>query len=453
MTSSALPSAVLPASLLVGARVPAAEPDSDLSLGLSWLLKLRWGAVGGQLLALGIARVLLAEDLPYGPLMGLVGFTALTNAALTRWGRPGASTWHVPAVLVLDVVILAVMLAAAGGASNPFTVFFLVHVALAALLLESRQVWAVVALTVGAFAALFWVPSTGAGHHHHQHQEPGAMSTHLVGMWIAYALSATFVGYSVGRVSRAIRDRDRRLAEAASLAAQNERLATLSSFSANAAHELGTPLATIGLAAKELSIALRRGAGADELLPDADLVCREVLRCRDILTDLSARAGESVGEMPVRITSTRIVEKLAGGLSPALSSHLEVSYADAPSREVAIVAPLETLTQVLHNLVRNAFEAQEENDARGAIELHVEAADEVSFHVRDRGVGLAGELRNKLGEPFVTTKADRGGLGLGVYLARAYAERVGGSLLFHAREGGGTDVELRLPRDVIGGAR
>lgn len=429
------------------------EPDSELSLGLSWLVKLRWGAVGGQVLALGVARLVLAEDLPYGPLAGLVAFTAVSNAALSHWGRPGKTSWHLPAVLVLDVVILATMLAAAGGASNPFTVFFLVHVALAALLLEARRVWAVVALTIGAFAALFWVPSPQGGHHqHHVHPgDQGSMSAHLVGMWIAYVLSAVFVAYSVGRVSRAIRDRDRRLAQAASLAAQNERLATLSSFSANAAHELGTPLATIGLAAKELSIALRRGAEPHELLPDADLVCREVTRCRDILTDLSARAGESVGEMPIATTSARIVEGLIAGLSPTLAAHLEVSYADDQSREVSLVTPVGTLTQVLHNLLRNAFEAQEDANARGAIELHIAAREAVSFHVRDRGTGIADDVRAKLGEPFVTTKGERGGLGLGVYLARAYAERVGGSLRFHRRKGAGTDVELRLPRDVLRG--
>src|SRR5690606_17716055 len=244
---------------------------------LSWLLKVRWGAVAGQLVALAFVRFVLALDLPYLPLLGLVAFTAVSNAALTFWGRPAADTCTLPVVLAVDGVVLTALLATSGGASNPFTVFFLVHVALAALLLEARLAWAIVSLTTIAFATLFFLPAHSTTHHHHDHS---AWSAHLVGMWVAYVLAAGFVAHFVGRVSRAIRERDRRLAEVAHLAAQNERLATLSSFSANAAHELGSPLATIGLASKELAIALRREAPDSALPADAELVCREVARCR-----------------------------------------------------------------------------------------------------------------------------------------------------------------------------
>jgi two-component system sensor histidine kinase RegB len=423
------------------------KPDSEVQLGLSWLLKLRWGAVGGQLLALALARVMLAFNLPYEALLGLVAFTSASNAALTFVGQPPTSPWLLPTVLVVDVAILTVMLAASGGASNPFTVFFLVHVALAALLLEARLAWAVVALTVVAFGALFLLPAQHSVLFH----EHGPWSTHLVGMWAAYVLAAGFVAYFVGRVSRAIRERDRKLAEVASLAAQNERLATLSSFSANAAHELGSPLATIGLAAKELALGIRRKSPDSALAPDADLICQQVARCREILADLSARAGESVGEMPVSAPPQRVVEELRRLVAPALAPHLHVSYLGDASERAALVAPVKTLAQVLHNLIRNAFDAQEDADVFGPIELRVEAGERLCFRVLDRGVGLTDAVRAKLGEPFVTTKADRGGLGLGVYLARSYAERTGGYLRFQSREGGGSDVELCLPRNAVRG--
>lgn len=260
-----------------------------------------------------------------------------------------------------------------------------------------------------------------------------------------------FRRYFVGRVSRAIRQRDRRLAEVASLAAQNERLATLSSFSANAAHELGSPLATIGLAAKELALGIRRASPESALASDADLVCREVARCREILADISARAGESVGEMPVRATPPRVVEELRRLMAPALGPHLEVSYASETSQEASLVAPVKTLALMLHNLIRNAFEAQEEADVPAPVELRIEAGERLCFHVLDRGAGLTDAVRARLGEPFVTTKAERGGLGLGLYLARSYAERTGGYLQFQARDGGGSDVELCLPRDAVRG--
>ncbi|WP_426745475.1 ATP-binding protein [Myxococcus faecalis] len=418
--------------------------ETDQQLGLEWLLRLRWGAVSGQLLVLSFVTLVAQVDLPYGLLYGLVGFTAASNAALALWGQPGLYTWRLPLVLTVDVVVLTVMLASTGGSSNPFTAFFIVHVALAALLLGPRLTWAMVAFTVVGYASLFLLPMG-----HLPHPEHNPWSTHLLGMWLAYVLSAIFVAHFVGRVSRAIRDRDRRLAEVANLAAQNERLATLSSFSANAAHELGSPLATIVLAAKELSAGLQRIPTSAPLVADAELVCREVARCRAILADLSARAGESVGEMPVRMTPAQVVDELLRWMPAWRTTLLRIVYRDSASPGAAIVAPMKTLTQMLHNLIRNAFDAQEDLHGEAVVELHIEAGERLCFRVLDRGPGLTPEVRARLGEPFVTSKVDQGGLGLGVYLARAFAERTGGHLVFHERSGGGLEVELCLARDAL----
>jgi two-component system sensor histidine kinase RegB len=382
-------------------------------------------------------------------LVGFTAFTALTNAALLAFPSRRSKDWRLPAVLVTDSAVLTVMLALSGGVTNPFTVFFLVHVALASLLLEPRLAWTLVVLTVVAFASLFFLPAQHMLLHHHG----GAFSAHLVGMWVAYALAAAFVAQFVGKMSRAIRERDRRLSAIAGLASQNERLATLSSFSANAAHELGSPLATIGLAAKELAIAIRRGQPKPSLEADADLVCQEVARCREILADLSSRAGESVGEMPVHTTPRRVVEELARLMSPKLAPHFHATFADEAASSCDIVAPVRTLSQMLHNLIRNAFEAQEEAGVDSPVELRVVVGERLCFHVLDRGKGLPEHVRARFGEPFLTTKGDRGGLGLGIYLARAYAERTGGYLLFQDRADRGSDVELCLTRNAVRSAR
>lgn len=421
---------------------------TDRELGLSWLLKLRWGAALGQLVALIFVHFVLALELPYLPLLALVLFTALSNAALTFSFKPSSGRVRLPAVLITDVVVLTLMLAWSGGASNPFTVFFLVHVALAALLLEARLAWTLVALTVAGFASLFLVPQAAGPHAHHDH---GQLSGHLVGMWVAYVLSAGFVAYFVGKVSRAIRDRDRRLSSMASLEAQNERLATLSSFSANAAHELGSPLATIGLAAKELALAVQRERPTETLLSDAYLIVGEVARCREILTDLSARAGESVGEMPVRVTLAQVVQELERLIPPQLTAHLRITFENEETVASSVLVPVRTLVQMLHNLIRNACEAHDEVSASEPVELAIASGKRVSFHVLDRGAGVAPEVVARLGEPFVTTKSTTGGLGLGVYLARAFSERIGGYLRFHARFGGGTDVELCLASNALRG--
>ncbi|MDQ2643123.1 MAG: sensor histidine kinase, partial [Myxococcota bacterium] len=289
--------------------------ETEQALGITWLRKLRWGAVFGQALAVAVAWAGFELELPYGLLLGFVAFTALGNVALSFVPLHADRGFWLPAVLFADVLVLTAFLAFSGGAANPFTVFFLVHVALSSVLLEARLTWALVLLTVLGFGSLFLLPSDPAPMMHHHHAEQ-PWSAHLVGMWVAYALAASFVAYFVGRVSRAIRERDRKLAAIAKLAMQNERLAALSSFSASAAHELGSPLATIGLAAKELRLGLDSDRPPAELSADAELVCREVARCRQILAGLSSRAGETVGEMPAPTTPGALVSELEQLLPP-----------------------------------------------------------------------------------------------------------------------------------------
>jgi two-component system sensor histidine kinase RegB len=422
-------------------------------VGLPWLLRLRWGAVAGQCVALAAARVLLAADLPWAVMGALVALTAASNVALSRVSSRARGERLIPIVLVGDALVLTAMLVASGGPANPFSVFFLVHVALASLLLPPRAAWGLVGLTVLAFGSLFLWPGRDP-HAHHVHP---VGATHLVGMWVSYALTASFVAYFIGKVSQALRDRDRHLAAVERLALQNERLASLSSFSANAAHELATPLATIGLAAKEIASGLALGKPA-RLQSDADLICREVARCRKILADIAARAGESVGEMPRRTTPRDVVGEIDRALPRDIAPRLRVEFEGEHAADAPIVVPREALAQVVANLVKNAAEAYDlagggpsTHGEAQAIELRVAVDGLLVFHVLDRGPGLPEAVQARIGEPFVTTKAQVGGLGLGVYLARSFAERLGGRLAYSPRPGGGLDAELALPVDALGG--
>ena len=415
---------------------------SDVRLGLAWLVRVRYGAVALFALALVVGRFALGLEVQYGFTVALLGLTLATNLVLSSY-QARAHRIVLSSVLSLDVATLAIILALSGGAANPFSVFFLVHVALAAVLLTPAMAWGFVLLTVLSFGSLFLVPMPG--HHHHHHGGSGSsFSTHLMGMWLAYALSAGFVAYFVGRVSRAVRKLDREAAELRILAVQNERLATLTSFSATAAHELASPLSTIALAAEELEGAAARlpaDSGIDE---DISLIRREIRRCRDILHELSSRAGESMGEMPARATLGEIIERLLAQLSPRLAARLQVEFSDSALREHAIVTTQQTLVYLLHGLIRNAFEAEDEGQD-ATVTLLVERAELVHFRVLDRGTGVRGDVLNRIGEPFVTTKSDRGGLGLGLFLARAFAERAGGAFVLRPRVGGGTEAELSLP--------
>ncbi|HEX3854978.1 MAG TPA: ATP-binding protein, partial [Polyangiaceae bacterium] len=303
----------------------------------------------------------------------------------------------------------------------------------------------VAALTSLAFGSLFVLPSHTIDPHA-MHMHHGASAMHLQGMWLAYSLAAGFVVHFVSRVASALQAREQELFELQRSAVRHEKLASLSTLAAGAAHELGTPLATIALVARELEHALKRGTPLAELTRDAQLIRQEVERCREILQQMAARAGEGAGEMLAAVD--------LHGVEQSLSATLGVGAERVTFERVGalteLIAPKRLLVQVLANLVRNAIEAQAEAGAVQPVRVvsHV-AAKSAAFEILDVGAGIPAHAVSRIGEPFFTTKPAGRGLGLGVFLARAFAERMGGDLTLAARPGGGTVARLTVPRDML----
>jgi two-component system, sensor histidine kinase RegB len=158
-----------------------------------------------------------------------------------------------------------------------------------------------------------------------------------------------------------------------------------------------------------------------------------------------------MGEMPESFSLQDLKTELFRLLLPRQQSRLSVQYQDPASAETRLFGPRRTLAQVLNNLVQNAFDAQGASANTEPVELVVVVADTVSFRILDRGPGLDGRVATAIGRPFVTTKSENGGLGLGVYLARSFAQRMGGALSFEPRSQGGLQVTLRLPQRLMGG--
>jgi two-component system sensor histidine kinase RegB len=223
-------------------------------------------------------------------------------------------------------------------------------------------------------------------------------------------------------------------------------LASLSTLAAGAAHELGTPLATIALVAKELEHGLGSGKDLATLTPDARLIRQEVERCRGILQQMAARAGEGAAEMPSKVS----VHGVEQGVSEALGLGLGSVSFERIGELNELVAPERLLVQVLANLVRNAFDAQAEVGKLEAVRVVSRVEPErAEFEIFDQGSGIPAHQSARVGEPFFTTKPPGRGLGLGVFLARAFAEKVGGDLTLEPRPGGGTVARLTLPRNVL----
>jgi len=403
---------------------------------LSWLLRLRWGAIGGQLLTIALVGPLLDIDLPHGPLLAIIALEALTNLACPLVARRvGHEETLVGSVMVLDVLILTGLLYFTGGPFNPFSFLYLVYIALAAVVLRERWIWAIVALSLACAGALFakhiWLRLDFSDPESHvQH-----MRMHLQGMWVALAVGSLFIAFFVTRIRRALARREAELADARARVLKSERLASLATLAAGAAHELATPLATIAVVAKELDRRLEKSSDLD----DVRLVRQEVDRCHAILHRLASDAGGVTGEPIVATTLARLVEEARGGLGEApvqVDIHPEVEAAP-------LHVPVRALAQSVRSILKNALEA---TPPGAPVQLHAEAHEGwAHIEVRDPGSGMTREVLDRVGEPFFTTKEPGRGMGLGLFLARLVVEGLGGRMEIDSTPGSGTRVTLAFP--------
>jgi two-component system, sensor histidine kinase RegB len=420
-------------------------PESSTALNLYWLVRLRWVALAAQLFVLFSVRVVFQIPFSTPALSWLLLVGAASNLGLYYRSRRGgeAHALVVAAVIALDIALLTILLTLSGGPMNPFSVFYVVHVALGALLLDLRFTAALTLLTSLSFGALFvFTPEAGM---HALHHGDGFMN-HLYGMWVSYSLVSLVVGVFVSRIARSLSTRERELSNLRDLSARNEKLASLSTLAAGAAHELGSPLATIAVIANELRRASAGELDARAVAEDAELLTQETERCRGILRKLAGDAGLSRAEAPRRIELPELGDLVAETLSPARRSGFHLH---TPDRENVMI-PVGPWCQIVHNLVANAFDAQEpslkQDSASVSLELSVDST-QIKAVVRDRGAGMSPTDLRRLGEPFFTTKAPGAGLGLGFFLARTFAERFRGEIQVDSEVGLGTTVTLWLPRE------
>jgi two-component system sensor histidine kinase RegB len=267
------------------------------------------------------------------------------------------------------------------------------------------------------------------------------MALHLQGMWVAFGVGAAFIVHFLLRVRRALADRDEALAASRSLAARQERLASLATLAAGAAHELSTPLSTIAVVAKDLEREVAVPGAPATAVDDVQLMRREVERCRRILERMRVDAGDSAGERFARVAVRDLVADCVEEVG-APRRDLVVSIGDGAAALAAVV-PRRAFGQALRGLVENACQA---SPAGSTVSLTVSGdAGRVRFEVADRGPGIPADVLARVGEPFFTTKPTGKGMGLGVFLARAVAERLGGQLAIRSAPGAGTTATLSLP--------
>ena len=386
-----------------------------------------------------LARALLGPDLALTRLLTFIGILAASNAALRPLRARGISPRVLcGTALALDALLLTGLLHSTGGPYNPFSVLYLVYITLAAVVLHARWTWFLALLSSGCYGFLF------VSHIPLRHLDHGGpeMNVHLQGMWLAFAVAAALTAYFVVRLTTEIEERDAALAEARDRAARNERLAAVTTLAAGAAHELGTPLATIAVAAKELERAIRRpDLDAARLAEDATLIRSELDRCRSILNRLAAHSGQGPGEDPQEVDASDVLQGIVSGLPEEQRSRLAFN---APMERAVSRLPRAAFEQIVRNLLRNAFEA-----TGGRVALSVAARPAgLSVSIHDDGPGMSPDVLARLGEPFFSTKGPGQGLGLGVFIARTLSGQMGGRLVIESAQGRGTTARVEIPAEA-----
>lgn len=403
------------------------------TISIPWLLRIRWAALSVYLLLLLLAAG-AGLGLPFGAVSSLLAAGAAVNLWLAHQNRSGMALPEGTAglLLLLDTALLTALLGLSGGPSNPFSTFYLVHVALAAMALGSGWAWIIAAASGAGFGLLFlWNHPVPAFLHHGE----GGLSVHLAGMWIALTASALLVAHFSGRLAAALKTREADLSELRERTDRYQRLAALTTLAAGAAHDLATPLATVALAASELEREMGRSGASPAWQDDARLILQEARRCRSILDELSLRAGDLPGEAAEPLALDAWAQAFRSGLSAALARRLEVEASGTA------FLPPRTLARILRGLVQNAVEASPDG---APVSLSISSGSGLARLVlRDAGAGMPTELARRAGEPFLTTKP--GGMGLGLFLARLFAEQWGGRFTLESAQGAGTTIILELP--------
>ncbi len=403
------------------------------ALALPSLLRLRLGMLIAQALLPALAVYAAGIELPLAWIAMPLGLNLIAIVAQPAMRRRLGARNALGLALVIDLLSLAAILALSGGPANPFTLLFLVQITLSAIVLSKTWTWLLGSLAVMCFGFLFFVhypvPAL-EGHHPAQ-----GYSAHLYGMWIAFVTAAALITLFIGRVSVLLRRHERELLRLQTQLSRNEKLASIAALAAGAAHELGTPLSTIAIVARELERHAQSSLHDQRTAEDAAAIRAEIDRCHRILQEMSAEGAVPQGETPTRCNIREFLLHLAVNVK-------NVSV-DAPA-DLTAVLPLDSTRRALAALVQNAVDASEAQPILLSGEVR---EGRLIFSVRDSGNGMSAETLRHIAEPFFTTKPAGKGMGLGTFLARVFAGNLGGSLSFDSAPGKGTTVQLELPHE------
>lgn len=402
------------------------------------LVTIRWIAIAGQLFCLLLAHYGMEAALSLPACLATVLLSVILNCAAVwhRRQKLRLDARQAALYLAFDVLQLSLLLYLTGGLNNPFAIFLLSPVAVAAGLLRFRMVAALTGLTMICLTlnAIWYLPLPWL------YGSLALPARYAWVVWFTLILSVTFIAiYSWGVARETRRMRHALNATQAELANANQ-MTAMGALAAAVAHELGTPLATISLVSHEL---LRETEKDSPIREDVELLVSQSERCRQVLADF-ARKPSAEGGDPYRILPLLALVEEASGAHRLAGKNLLVTAESPPDQPTLMVSRRPELVHGIGNIVQNAFQFAREN-----VDVRVAWTDaHVRVTVTDDGPGFPPGLLQKVGEPYISTRAHlrSGHMGLGVFIAKTLLERTRARVTFGNKPGGGARIIMEWRR-------
>jgi two-component system sensor histidine kinase RegB len=426
---------------------------------LQTLVRLRWLAVAGQTAAVLFVYGVLGFPLPLGPCLAVIALSAWLNVYLSLRWRSSLRLHDRYAALLLgyDILQLAALIYLTGGLENPFSFLFLVPVTVSATTMPLNRTIVLGVLTLAAISLLAVLRMPLPWYAGETLQLPGI---YIAGMWTALVSGLVFSATYVNRIAREARQMSDALTATEIIHAREQQLSALDGLAAAAAHELGTPLATIALVAKELKREFAGHSGEGQVAEDLDLLISQTARCREILSRLADREAQR-DEMFASLKLTVMIEESVAPLRGGKIAFVVDARPFEGGREGAaepMIRRNPAIKYGLGNLIENAADFAR---AKVDIEARWGPAD-VAVTICDDGPGFSQEVIDRLGEPYVTTRQGYGpgsdqpengseGMGLGLFIANRLLERSGATITMANRPSPehGAKVRISWPREAL----
>jgi two-component system sensor histidine kinase RegB len=410
------------------------------------LTTLRWLAVAGQTITVLIVGFILDLPTPFAACFALIALSAWLNVlvGLASSGQRLATDKEAAAHIAFDILQLSGMLYLTGGILNPFSLLLIGPAVLAAASLPARYVIMLCLLAIAASFALAIQAMPLPAPNSEPFNPPlmnriGAVTARVLGI----IFTATYAWQAAQEAARM----ELALDTAHTVLAREQRLSALGALAAAAAHELGTPLATMTIIAKEIA----REAPPGALKDDAELLMSQAERCRDILRQLT-RAPDASDAVHERMSLLQVVQEAIEPHARGPEVRVEAVVSGPPGEPPPEIWRLPEVLHALTAFIENAVDF-----ARSEILVTARFdARHIAVEVRDDGPGFAPEVLAKLGEPYVTSRpgaesmrSGHVGMGLGFFIAKTLLERTGASVDFRNGRGGGAVITARWSRAAI----